>query len=42
MAKAAEGDQFDEDLENLLELTSEKDVLFITEDWNAKVKRYWE
>ena len=42
MAKEAEVDQFDEDLENLLELTSKKDVLFITGDWNAKVKRYLE
>ena len=25
-----------EDLQNLLELTSEKDVLFIIGDWNAK------
>ena len=28
---------FYEDLQDLLELTSKKDVLFITEDWNAKV-----
>ena len=33
----AEIDQFYEDLETLLELTSKKDVLFIIEDWNAKV-----
>ena len=26
-----------EDLQDLLELTTKKDVLFITEDWNAKV-----
>ena len=26
-----------EDLQNLLELTPKKDVLFIIEDWNAKV-----
>ena len=25
------------DLQDLLELTTKKDVLFITEDWNAKV-----
>ena len=25
------------DLQDLLELTPKKDVLFITEDWNAKV-----
>ena len=28
---------FYEDLQDLLELTSEKDVLFIIGDWNAKV-----
>ena len=28
---------FYEDLQNLLELTPKKDVLFIIEDWNAKV-----
>ena len=37
-AKEAEVDQFYEDLEDLLELTSKKDVLFITGDWNAKVE----
>ena len=26
-----------EDLQDILELTSKKDVLFITGDWNAKV-----
>ena len=36
-AKEAEVDQFCEDLEDLLELTPIKDVLFITGDWNAKV-----
>ena len=30
-------DQFYEDLQDLLELTSKKDVLFIIEDWNAKI-----
>ena len=29
--------QFSEDLQDLLELTPKKDVLFITGDWNAKV-----
>ena len=29
--------RFYEDLQDLLELTSKKDVLFITGDWNAKV-----
>ena len=36
-AEAAEVDQFYEDLQDLLELTPKKDVLFITGDWNAKV-----
>ena len=34
---AKETDQFYEDLEDLLELTPKKDVLFIIGDWNAKV-----
>ena len=33
----AEGEQFYEDLQDLLELTPQKDVLFIIGDWNAKV-----
>ena len=33
----AEVDWFCEDLQDLLELTPKKDVLFITGDWNAKV-----
>ena len=36
-AKEAEVDQFYEDLQDLLELTPRKDVLFIIGDWNAKV-----
>ena len=36
-AEEAEVEQFYEDLQNLLELTSKKDVLFITRDWTAKV-----
>ena len=36
-AEQAEVEQFYEDLQNLLEITSEKDVLFIIGDWNAKV-----
>ena len=36
-AKEAEVEQFYEDLQHLLELTPKKDVLFIIEDWNAKV-----
>ena len=34
----AEVEQFNEDLQDLLELTSPKDVLFIIQDWNAKVR----
>ena len=33
----AEVERFCEDLQDLLELTPKKDVLFITGDWNAKV-----
>ena len=33
----AEVERFCEDLQNLLELTPKKDVLFIIEDWNVKV-----
>ena len=33
----AEVEQFYEDLQDLLELTPPKDVLFIIGDWNAKV-----
>ena len=33
----AEVEQFYEDLQDLLELTPQKDVLFIIGDWNAKV-----
>ena len=36
-AKEADVEQFYEYLQNLLELTSKKDVLFILGDWNAKV-----
>ena len=36
-AEEAEVEQFYEDLQDLLELTLEKDVLFIIGDWNAKV-----
>ena len=32
-----EAERFYEDLQDLLELTPEKDVLFIIGDWNAKV-----
>ena len=36
-AEEAEVEQFFEDLQDLLELTPKKDVLFIIGDWNAKV-----
>ena len=36
-AEAAEVEQFYENLQDFLELTLKKDVLFITGDWNAKV-----
>ena len=36
-AEEDEIEQFYEDLQNLLELTPPKDVLFIIWDWNAKV-----
>ena len=41
-AEETEVEQFYEDLEDLLELTLKLDVLFITGNWNAKVKRYLE
>ena len=37
-AEKAKVERFYEDLQGLLELTSEKDVLFIIGDWNAKVR----
>ena len=37
-AKEAEVEQFYEDLQDLLELTLKKAVLFIIGDWNAKVR----
>ena len=36
-AKEAEVEQFYEDLQDILELTHKKDVLFTIGDWNAKV-----
>ena len=36
-AEEAEVEQFYEDLQDLLELTPKKDILFIIGDWNAKV-----
>ena len=38
-AKAAEVEQFYEDLQDLLELTPKKDALFILGDWNAKSRK---
>ena len=35
-AEEAETEQFCDDLQDLLELTPKKDVLFTIEDWNAK------
>ena len=37
-AEEAEVEQFCKDLQDLLELIPKKDVLFITGDWNAKVR----
>ena len=36
-SNAEEAEWFYEDLQELLELTPQKDVLFIIGDWNAKV-----
>ena len=36
-AEEAEAEQFYEDLQDVVELTPQKDVLFIIGDWNAKV-----
>ena len=36
-AEEAEDERFYEDLQDLLELTPKKDVVFIIGDWNAKV-----
>ena len=38
-ADEAEVEWFYEDLQDLLELTPKKDVLFIIGDWNAKVDK---
>ena len=38
-AEEAEVEQFYEDLQDLIELTPKKDVIFIIGDWNAKVGR---
>ena len=36
-AEESEAECFYEDLQDVLELTPPKDVLFVKEDWNAKV-----
>ena len=43
-SNAEEAERFYEDLQDLVELTPKKDVLFIIEDWNAKeeVKKHLE
>ena len=43
-AEESEVEWFYEDLQDFLELTPQKDILFISGDWNAKVeiKRYLE
>ena len=43
-AEEAEVERFYEDLQDLLELTPKKDVLFIIEDWKSKggIKKYLE
>ena len=38
-AEEAEVEQFYEDLQDLLELTPKKDVLFIIGDWKYEVKK---
>ena len=38
-AEEAKVERFYEDLQDLLELTTQKDVLFIIGNWNAKVER---
>ena len=37
-AEEAEIEQFYEDLQDLLELTPQKDVLFTIGDWNTKIR----
>ena len=37
-AEEAEAEQFYEDLQDLLEVTPQRDVLFLIGDWNAKVE----
>ena len=37
-AEEAEAEQFYEDVQDLLEVTPKRDVLFLIGDWNAKVE----
>ena len=37
----AEVERFYKDLQDLLELTPQKDVFFLIGDWNAKVGSHW-
>ena len=39
---AKEVEQLYDDVQDLLELTTKKDVCFIIEDWNAKVERRYQ
>ena len=41
-AEEAEVEWFYEDLQDLLELTTKKDVCFIIGNWNAKVERRYQ
>ena len=41
-AEEAEIDRFYKKLQHLLKSTSKRDVLYIIEEWNAKVERYLE
>ena len=40
-SEKVEVEWFYEDLQDLLELTPKKDVLFIIRDWNAKARDTW-
>ena len=40
-SNAEETERFYEDLQDLIELTPQKDVLFIIGDWNAKSRNTW-
>ena len=40
-SEEAEVEQFYKDLQDLLELTPQKDVLFLIGDWNAKVGSHY-